>query len=224
MDPDTVNIIMNLATGAAGGVGGKVVESSWDATINLAQRAWEKVAPDKRTEPARPFAGPLLEAVKHHPEESLLREMFCELLAAGMNTERQSAAHPAFVRVLEHLSSDEAQILSALASVGERKFFEPSFRTSYNLRESGSAPTEVFYWEFDFDVEELDFPENLHMYLEHLTHLNLLKLKIARSEKVVLDRGTMDGRVVEGDQDGEYLVSSFGELFLQACIPPRNEG
>ncbi len=204
-----------LIAAAVGGGAGKLTEKILAKLENLAADARDKVPDGDRVEPPRPFAGPLLEAAKHHTERGLLRDMFCELLSKGMDAKQQYKAHPAFVRVLEQLSSDEAVLLRAMKDMPKDNVM---FGARIRVRDTGSFQVEDL--KFASDLPDLAFPQNLELYVGHLEQLNLLQRGLPyenryaslRASTVADARTAQQGRI-------SFQMSKFGSLFVDACVP-----
>jgi len=78
-------------------------------------RGFEEIPEERRVEPPLEIVGPALESLKYVEDETL-QDMFVQLLIASMDSERQSMAHRAFVKILEELSPSEARALSFISS------------------------------------------------------------------------------------------------------------
>lgn len=68
-----------------------------------------KVPKEQLTEPPLNIVGPALEASKYYIEDEDLRLMFAKLIAASMDTTKQSLAHPSFVEIIKQMSAFDAQ-------------------------------------------------------------------------------------------------------------------
>src|SRR5512139_2765947 len=73
-----------------------------------------RVPPERVTAPPIEIAEPIVRLLRFPNQDSVLRELYLNLLARSMDTETQSKAHPAFVEVLKQLSPYEASLLSGL--------------------------------------------------------------------------------------------------------------
>lgn len=71
--------------------------------------------PEDRQVPASPsIAGPALRTMLFLEEDNPLAEMFVNLLSKAIDRDAKQRVHPGFVKVLEHLSPDEAVLLTRL--------------------------------------------------------------------------------------------------------------
>lgn len=170
-------------------------------------RRVNEIVPEDRQINAHPLvSGPIIDALKYVESESLIAEMFENLLARAIDKERVNEAHPAFSKIISQLSPDEALILSLFK---EKSYeMEVNFIYSYNFKDIDGMEIVVN----EFPVNDLMFPENYAMYLEHLCNLNLLK-QFNSFHKVKED----------SPYNYKYSLiktklSSFGELFSKACI------
>lgn len=69
------------------------------------------VPEEKLVEPPLHIIGPTLEASKYYFESAELRTMFAKLIAASINIDTISKAHPAFVEIIKQLSPLDAKNL-----------------------------------------------------------------------------------------------------------------
>jgi len=71
-----------------------------------------QVPPDGLVPPSTKLAVSTLEAIGRNIDEAELREMFLNLLAASMTSDRASNVHPAFVSIIDQLTPAEALVLN----------------------------------------------------------------------------------------------------------------
>lgn len=76
----------------------------------LAERA-KAIPADRIVEPKASIAGPALQGLALSHEESNLKDMYLNLLAAAMDGRVAPDVHPAFVEVIRQLSAEEAGLL-----------------------------------------------------------------------------------------------------------------
>jgi len=65
-------------------------------------------------EPPSEIAGPALQGIAWSLDHDVLKDMFMRLLASAMDSRKVDASHPAFVRVVQQLSPDEADLLNKI--------------------------------------------------------------------------------------------------------------
>jgi len=157
----------------------------------LKERAAE-IPPERRAEQLPlEVIGPALEAVKYVSDETL-QDMFVELLASTMDSEKQSKTHRAFVKILEEISPLEANMLKKIW---------------YKTINSFDRKDLIFYEE-ELRVGKFDYERGLE---------NLERLKLIKVSKGVLrwDRGYYS------DDEYIIGFTRFGEDFCQTCIKPN---
>ena len=151
--------------------------------------------------------------MKFMEDNSILWEMFEELLLKASDRERNSQAHPAFVHIISQLSHDEAVLL-------------------WKLKEEGSfLESDIFYpWDptnrvFDRAVtssevphSSLDYPRNSELYRDHLKSLNLVSWNnVSGLPSPSSGQGTLPCNL----RLTRWELTDFGELFVECCIPPK---
>ncbi|MGB3123766.1 MAG: DUF4393 domain-containing protein [Pseudomonas sp.] len=70
------------------------------------------VPPEDIISPKPNVAGPAIEALRYTGHEESLSDMYANLLAASMDKKTADGAHPAFVKIIEQLTPDEAKLIA----------------------------------------------------------------------------------------------------------------
>jgi hypothetical protein len=185
-----------------------------DRWLIFLKRVSDKV-PEENLVPAHPqVAGPVFEGLKYLEQDSLLAELFLNLLARAIDKERVSEAHPAFATIISQLSPDEAFVIFYL-SKRERllKQYSP-----YNNTTNLFGPSEIVVNEFP--LEKLMFPRNYFMYSDHLHSLNLAGIWRHGNQEVIRAGGVQTGVNITS----YARLTSFGHLFAKACMPEEIGG
>ena len=78
------------------------------------ERVAQLVPEDRRIEAPAQVVGPVLEGLRYVDEHNVIAELFVNLLARSIDSDRVSEAHPAFASIISQLSSDEALIIYML--------------------------------------------------------------------------------------------------------------
>ena len=182
--------------------------------LGFLKRVSEKV-PEENLIPAHPqLAGPVFNGLRYLQEESLLAELFLNLLARAIDRERASEAHPAFATIISQLSPDEAQIIFYL-NKQERLLKQYS---NYDSAKNLFGRPETL--QNDFPLEKLLFPQNYFMYADHLHSLNLSGIWQSGNQEA-----TFKNNVQSGVNITSYArLTPFGHLFATACLPESVEG
>lgn len=146
-----------------------------------------------------------------------LRKMFENLLAAAMDRDTASSAHPAFVSMISQLTPDEARILKSI----DRDTYE-----YFDLGKSKGLQT-VLGLGLDINEGQNNF------YIANLTRLGIIQLhtgacgdyKDASSELIQLIESRFpipDVDVFAGRQSLLLMqVTPLGQHFLDTCVRPR---
>lgn len=144
-------------------------------------------------------------------QEPLITEMFINLLSKAIDKTNINQAHPAFAKIIQQLSADEALILfhlkKAFFKIKEQADFDHSKHLFFNRRTISEG----------FPVGVLAFASNVWMYFDHLHSLNLAGTWQIGNQETIIDPATKE-------QVGVYINSErrltpFGQLFCNACVP-----
>lgn len=76
----------------------------------------KNVPPENIVTPKPNVAGPALDSLRYTGHESLLSDLYANLLAAAMDKATADGAHPAFVEIIKQLTPDEAKLLRLFAN------------------------------------------------------------------------------------------------------------
>ena len=207
---------------------------------NVERKNFEEIAgrfnkiPEGDVIDVRPEIGaPILEKLSTTQDPDL-RHLFIELLASAADQKKVTQAHPSFVRVIESLSPDEAQILKAWKS----QAFIPCITVTRVAKDHGSVMLRdlVVVPPADVVVESM-----LSVYIANMGGLGLLKhrqdawittegayepvIQLAQKEFPAIKDGflTFDSEetLSEGDvvyNKGYIEILSYGRVFQSACI------
>ena len=155
-----------------------------------------KVPEDRQQEAAPSIALPILLDLRFMEDDNPLTELYLNLLARAIDKKRCNEAHPAFVKIIEQLSPDEAMVM-----------WRFSERDSWVKPPPSEQSVET-----TFPHESLMYPENFSIYAEHLHALNLLRLPL-----ILPSPGEEPFPLNYGGQD--IYITRFGQQFVEACIP-----
>lgn len=180
-----------------------------DRWENFLKRVSDQVPKERLVDAHPQIAGKAIEGLKYLEQESILAELFVNLLARAIDKDRVSEAHPAFASIISQISPDEAFILFTLSKKQYRLVEYASYDTQTN-----TFGTRVEKLQ-EFPVAKLAYPQNYQMYASHLHSLNLAG---------IFQRGNQEAVLMGGRQIGTNIISyaqltSFGELFAKACMP-----
>lgn len=159
---------------------------------------------------------PALEGLCYAQEDTIISELFINLLSRAIDRTKLDLAHPAFPKIIQQVSPDEATILYYLK------------KQPYKVREQAdfNHPKHLFYnrqvISEEFPVAKLIYPQHIWLYMNHLHSLNLAGTWQVGNQETIVDPDSKD-------QIGIYInserrLTDFGYLFARACIPDRFPG
>lgn len=171
----------------------------------------EKVNDENLIEGHPQIVIPTLEGLSLTYENSLLSELFINLLANSIDKTKQDLAHPAFPNIIKQLSHDEAVILFYL----KKKPYK--LRQQSDLNEEGSRFINKVTLLEEFPLDKLQFPHHIWLHMNHLNSLNLAGTWQVGNQEYIHHPETKK-------QTGVYInserrLNEFGDLFVQSCVP-----
>jgi len=159
---------------------------------------------------------PALEGLSYAQEGTIISELFINLLSKAIDKTKQDLAHPAFPKIIQQLSPDEATVLYYLK------------KQAYKLREQADFdhPKHLFFnnriiFE-EFPVSKLMFPNHIWLYMNHLYSLNLAGTWQVGNQETIMDPKTNDQIGIY--KNSERRLTDFGHLFVKACVPDSFPG
>ena len=155
-----------------------------------------KVPEDRQQEAAPSIALPVLMDLRFMEDDNPLTELYLNLLARAIDKERCNEVHPAFVKIIEQMSSDEAKVMYWLGR-GTKVWF---------LRQYLDDAEASTFSDTNIPRDHSTFWHNSLAYLFHLRTLCLACDYDGYNE-------------AEGTHYQTFVLTSFGRLFVQACIP-----
>lgn len=191
-------------------IGAAFYDNRWQKFL---KRISDKVEPQNIVEGQPQIVIPVLNALDLQQEDSLLSELFINLLSATIDKTKQDLAHPAFPNILNQLSHDEAIILFYL----KKKHLFFNIGGNVNI-ESDFNDNE--YFEEDFIKDKILYPQHLLSYLKHLSSLEI-------TNNSYIDDGMYFGGLKSNlyfPRNSFMQISAFGKIFADACIPDEFEG
>ncbi len=154
---------------------------------------------------------PALEGLCYAQEGTLLSEFFLNLLSKAIDKTKLDLAHPAFSKIIQQLSTDEAIILYLLK------------KKPYRLREKADFDHEKHLFsnrhiiEDEFPLTKIVYADHMWLYMDHLHSLNLAGTWQIGNQESIMDE--KNGIQIGVFINSERKLTPFGELFAQACIP-----
>lgn len=174
------------------------------------QKVRNEVPKDRQMDSPAMIAGPIIERLKYLEENNHLTELFLNLLARSIDTERINEAHPAFIHVIDQLSPDEAIILFELKS----KDIKVVDTMDYDKEKNFFSNRQII--DGGFPIEKLTFPDKFSMYYDHLESLSLISWPMEKQVPI------KENNIQTGITRYSYLTTTeFGKLFTKACVPEK---
>jgi hypothetical protein len=188
-----------------------------DRYVKFLDRSVRQIPEDRRMLPAPQILGHVLEAIKYEPEDTLITDMYNELLSKAFDRQTAEDAHPAYPGLIKQLSLDEAIILKIIY---EKYRLNNHYKYQYT-DDYDRAANRFFNRKLEIDElprSDLRNPENLPIYLEHLDKLGLASLlQFKNAEALWAETGT---RTQTGSRAfARYQLTEFGLAFMKAVNP-----
>ncbi|NQU21410.1 MAG: DUF4393 domain-containing protein [Candidatus Nealsonbacteria bacterium] len=214
------------------------------------EEAKSRVPEDRQIGAHPAIVMPVLERIGYEDDDSILREMYINLLARAIDRERVSEAHPAFAKIIEQLSPDEAWILCHLVDYNTEGTYL-LVADKYEIAMSSRLVLRARYYDREKETEHSPYymvmiekvtslvgDELLYsVYLPHLESLNVLHSPATDTLRVDMVEMAEDVLQPEwnicmpGKRNASQVftmldsfgLTGFGELFAKACIPEYPE-
>lgn len=185
-----------------------------DRYLNFLERVTAKTKDKKLVEVHPKITGTIFEGIRYLEDDSILFDMFVELLSKAITKEHSQMAHPAFVNIINQLSPDEALMIYLF----KKKTYEFWSQSDYNSSDHRFYNNRII--RNDFPVEVLVYPENYTMYINHLNNLQIAGVLEYKNQEIVRDSNNRQTGVKKYKRTG-FL--DFGNLFSRCCIPDENK-
>lgn len=188
-----------------------------DRYVKFLDRSVRQIPEHRRILPAAQIAGPVLEAIKYEPEDTLITEMYNELLSRAFDRDKAEQAHPAFAALIKQLSMDEAVILNRIhEKVLKNEHYNYQFTDDYDRPTNRFSNRQIEADELPRD--DLRTPASVPIYLEHLDKLGLASVLQFKNSQPILTAGVQTG----SRSFARYQLTEFGLAFMTAVRPERS--
>ena len=196
-----------LAPLAFGGVG-------FDRFQKWCDRIRNNVKEENMQSPNINILIPTINGLSLNPDETLLGEMFFNILQSSVDKTKQQFLSPAFPKILEQLTKDEAIMLVLLKKQKYKHHTKMDFdKNIYSFINEKVEFSEI-------PLYKLEFQEKVWIYNDHLHYLNLSSYWKYKSTEQIFNNSC--------EQIGvklfyEFKLTKFGEAFAEACITKKCE-
>lgn len=189
----------------------------------------ESIPEEKRCVVHPQIGTPIIERLTYTTTDEIA-DLFTTLLTNASNDDRVNLAHPSFINIIEHLSTDEARIIKFLKDKEEIQYCD--FNAYMNNKGGGYVVLESRANLIPRDVK-LDYEKNIGAYLSNLESCGIL---IDRNGVFKIDNSITDEICSEYHLEElrkEYVpsqfksievlrsfleVTPFGKMFIDACL------
>ena len=189
----------------------QVAAAFQDRFERIIQRISDRVPEERRIEAPAEVIGPALEQMRYLQEDNPLWSMFEELLSRSVDTIEINSIHPSFAHIIKQLSRDEAVILYLLKDVD----FEVVDVLDLNSQEKRFENRRIE--KSNLPTDALLLPQELELYYFHLESLNLVSWPVYKQDPIFNEQGVQIGV----RRQSRMLLTEFGRLFVNACIPGK---
>lgn len=192
---------------------------------NWFKRISKEVPTDDLTEAAPNISIPAMQGLALHQDDTLVGEMFFNILKSSVDKKQRQFNSPAFSKILEQLTRDECIFLVLLNNCSyklhQEKDYDESTNSFYNNKEILN----------ELPVDKFDFPENIWLYNNHLNHLNLAGCwEYKNQEPIFSDEMIIDQNGVFSTKRqkqigikifSEFKLTDFGKMFCNVTISDK---
>ena len=154
---------------------------------------------------------PALEGLSYAEEDTIIAELFINLLSKAIDRNKLDLAHPAFPKIIHQLSSDEAVVLFYLKRRPYKVRQKLDFNHSNHLFYNSQVVSE------EFPLSKLMYPQHIWLYNDHLNSLNLAGSWQIGEQEYIHDQDSKEQIGVY--KNSERRLTDFGQLFVKACVP-----
>jgi hypothetical protein len=193
-----------------------------DRLTHYLVRAVEQVPEGNLIKPTQPLLFQICEQLKFQESGSLISELYINLLSRGMDKERVSEAHPAFIHFISQLSPDEIVLFTMIASSEGKIYFRFNREKTPVASESSKdyinslGITQKDKASLITDTIEHEKLAQPHLFLTFLEHL--VTLGIVQYSNSLHDKFRIHSNYSIAREFFSIEKSLFGELFFNACI------
>lgn len=160
---------------------------------------------------------PTINGLSINPDDTLLGEMFFNILQSSVDKTRQEFLNPAFTEILKQLSKDEAIIILLFKENVYKATIKPKETRNYDYFEDDEVQ------DTDFPLDKLEFPNQFWIYYEHLCKLGLCE-KIYNN--IHLTKTLAQSEDLAKFQKNKIVVfllqfGKFGKAFAEICVSEK---
>lgn len=182
-------------------------------------------------------AGPALESLRYTGHESLLSDLYANLLAASMDKETASGAHPAFVEIIKQLTPDEAKLIGLFVHPMAFPLLDVRWEIKNPTPENSGGNYVLVNFSFLGQEAKLEFPHLTPTYIDNLCRLGLAEVPamFEYTAKGIYATLENDPKVLQAKADIEanpewsfrvyrkgLRVTELGKQFATICVSRKS--
>lgn len=141
--------------------------------VNKVNEKLNNIPIENLVEPPLNIIGPTIEASKYYIDSEELRELFANLIAASMNSDKVNNVHPSYVEIIKQISPDEAKLLKYIGG-GDHALYNV-----YSKQSDGSINVMRNFSIIAFHAG-CSSPTEIAAYLDNLSRLGLIQLDTSK--------------------------------------------
>lgn len=217
-------------------------EYSIKTTQRLLEYKLEHFNPEEIEELDPCVAVPAINALSYSASSEDLLDMYANLLATSMISDKKWLVHPSFVEIIKQLSPDEAKLLKAIASSCKNDNEFPLIDLVMKRDVEDSITSTIYYTVkrfTDLAYGLCEYPTRICSYIENLVRHNIIE--ILENNRLTDEKGyyslinqpfIRETKEAIKLRDGfewdinEYIfmITNFGNDFIKSCVlGPRKE-
>ncbi len=154
-------------------------EESLRLTSESLQEKTKNIPIEKLVEPEPHIAIPAIQQLSYCQNSEELRDLYANLLASSMNTDKKWKVHPAFVDIVKQLTPDEAKMLKSLP---------PSIVISHPLidvrlqnKQRGKGGNTLYSNFTNVGLDRIETQSQISSYIDNLERLKLIVIPPTKS-------------------------------------------
>jgi|APLak6261658528_1056013.scaffolds.fasta_scaffold03763_2 hypothetical protein len=200
----------------------------------------KNVPPENIITPKPNVAGPALESLRYTGHEPSLSDLYANLLAAAMDKETASGAHPAFVEIIKQLTPDEAKLVGLFSHEKVIPFPLLDVRWEYKnpTAEKNGGQSILINFSLLGVQAGLEFPQLTPTYIDNLCRLGLAEIPPMWSytRKGVYDplENTLEVQNIKSELENNaelkcvierkgLRITELGKQFAKICVNSENQ-
>lgn len=188
----------------------------------------QQIPSERRCEVHPQIGTPIVEKLTYTTTDEIA-DLFTTLLAKASDSEQANLAHPSFISIIEHLSTDEASIITYLK---DKDFIEYCDFRGHNKSNDGFNSLITRQTLIERDVKMM-YPQNIQAYISNLESLGIIsdqsglhKIDPHGEEeiKAFINYKSLESELVPrvfqsiSVHRSFFNVTDLGKMFIKACV------